>query len=310
MPLPTEVLPTDLPLSFPLHARAGGPWRTRFAPSPTGYLHLGHLVNAIHVWGMARAQGGEVLLRIEDHDRGRCRPEYERALLEDIEWLGLEADVCPHPLRQSDQSERYLAALELLAGKGLVYNCRCSRREIAEQGQPDLTDELHYPGTCRDLGLTDLDTAAKRIRLARAAISFDDLRLGPQLQEPWRQCGDLLVRDRHSLWTYQFCVVVDDIAHDIDVVIRGEDLLSSTGRQIQLAAFMGRAEPPAYLHHTLLRHPDGSKLGKARRDTPIRELRAAGSTAAELFGEAALRAGLLKSAVSLEARDLPSLFAS
>lgn len=251
-----------------------------------------------------------MLLRIEDHDRGRCRPEYERALLEDMEWLGLDADVYPYPVRQSDQSERYQAALELLAGKGLVYNCRCSRREIAEQGQPDLTDELHYPGTCRNLGLTDQDTAAKRIRLARAAISFDDLRLGPQLQEPWRQCGDLLVRDRHSLWTYQFCVVVDDIAHDIDVVIRGEDLLSSTGRQIQLAAFMGRAEPPAYLHHTLLRHPDGSKLGKARRDTPIRELRAAGSTAAELFGEAALRAGLLKSAVSLEARDLPSLFAS
>ncbi len=310
MPLPTEVPATGLRLSLPLHAKAGGPWRTRFAPSPTGYLHLGHLVNAIHVWGMARAHGGEVLLRIEDHDRGRCRPEYERALLEDLEWLGLEADVYPYPVRQSDQNERYLAALKLLAAKGLVYNCHCSRREIAEQGQSGLADELYYPGTCRELGLTDQDTPANRIRLAQVAISFDDLRLGPQLQEPWRQCGDLLARDRHALWTYQFCVVVDDMAHKIDVVIRGEDLLPSTGRQIQLAELMGRAEPPAYLHHTLLRHPDGIKLGKVRRDTPIREMRAAGSTAAQLLGEAALRAGLLKSPGSLESRDLPSLFVS
>jgi glutamyl-tRNA synthetase/glutamyl-Q tRNA(Asp) synthetase len=293
-------------------------WRTRFAPAPTGHLHLGHLVNALHVWGLARAFGGEVLLRVEDHDGTRCRPEYERALLDDLDWLGLEADRCTtrtfrdeavaHEARQSNQSPRYLAALTQLEQQGLVYVCRCTRREIAQLVPHAPGDEPCYPGTCRAAEVRTAEALARRVRLAPHIVHFDDLRLGLLSQEPAAQCGDLLVRDRHGQWTYQFAVTVDDLAHDIDVVIRGEDLLASTGRQLQLAALLGRPRPPMFLHHTLLVHADGTKLSKATGDTALGDLRRAGLTPAELFGAAAHRAGLRCAPQSIAARDVASLF--
>jgi len=305
---------------------AQGPWRTRFAPAPTGYLHLGHLVNAVCVWGVARAHGGEVLLRIEDHDRTRCRPEFEAALLEDLEWLGFEPDLHPvssfrvepgatntrtstlHPARQSDQERRYATALGHLASRDLVYACACTRRDIARLVPRAPGEEARYPGTCRDL-LVDPDAHfARRVRLPDVAVSFDDLRLGVVTQHPAQQCGDLLVRDRHAQWTYQFAVVVDDLTHAIDVVIRGEDLLASTGRQWVLASLLGRDTPPLTLHHALLVHADGSKLSKANRDTSLRELRAAGWSAERLIGEAAHRAGLLPTARALPAHAVGELF--
>ncbi len=299
---------------------APGGWRTRFAPAPTGYLHLGHLVNAMHVWGVARAFGGKVLLRIEDHDRTRCRSEYETALLADLSWLGFEADVHSvasfqarpagqaHPARQSDQQTRYDVALSQLAARGLVYTCRCTRREIADRVPHVAGEEPCYPGICRGLAIPDEVSWARRVRLEPEELTFDDLRLGAQVQHPSRQCGDLLVRDRHGQWTYQFAVVVDDMAHAVDVVIRGEDLLISTGRQMQLASLLGRLAPPLFLHHGLLVHPDGRKLSKANRDTALRELRQAGVTAASLLGEAAVRAGLIPRHRSLLAADVPELF--
>ena len=301
-------------------AEGGRPWRTRFAPAPTGYMHLGHLVNAMHVWGIARAHGGEVLLRVEDHDRTRCRPEYEAALLEDLEWLGFEADIHPvssfrgapqglsHPARQSQQGGRYASALHRLDADRCVYACRCTRRDIAQLVPHAPGEEPRYPGICRDLRVADAESWARRVRLDPATFSFDDLRLGPQSQSPWRQCGDVLVRDRHGQWTYQFAVVVDDLIHDVDVIIRGEDLLTSTGRQLQLASLLGRETAPLFLHHTLLVHADGSKLSKANRDTALRDLRADGATAAALLGEAAVRAGLLSAHRSLTALDVPALF--
>jgi glutamyl-tRNA synthetase/glutamyl-Q tRNA(Asp) synthetase len=289
-------------------------WRTRFAPAPTGYLHLGHLVNALHVWGIARAHGGTVLLRIEDHDGTRCRPEYEAALLEDLEWLGLHADHFPastfradgaqheahheaqheaqHEARQSNQSARYASALARLDARGLVYACRCTRRDIARLVPHEPGEEPCYPGTCRTAQVPAEESFARRVRLEPSRIAFDDLRLGTMVHEPHRQCGDVLVRDRHAQWTYQFAVTVDDDRHDIDLVIRGEDLLASTGRQLQLAALLGRTRPLRFLHHTLLVHPDGSKLSKASGDTALRELRAAGLRAEQLLAEAARRAGL------------------
>jgi glutamyl-tRNA synthetase/glutamyl-Q tRNA(Asp) synthetase len=284
-------------------------------------MHLGHLVNAMHVWGIARAHGGEVLLRIEDHDRTRCRPEYETALLDDLEWLGLEADIHPvssfraipsgrdHPSRQSDQTSRYASALHRLTADHLVYACRCTRRDIAQLVPHAPGEEPRYPGICRDRHVDDAESWARRVRLDPTTFDFHDLRLGPQVQAPWQQCGDVLVRDRHGQWTYQFAVVVDDLTHGVDVVIRGEDLLTSTGRQLQLASLLGRESAPLFLHHTLLVHADGSKLSKANRDTSLRDLRSDGATAEGLLGEAAVRAGLLSTHRSLTALDLPFLFA-
>lgn len=296
------------------------PWRTRFAPAPTGFLHLGHLVNAMHVWGLAHAYGGRVVLRIEDHDRTRCRPEYEAALLDDLDWLGLEPDVYPtasfrrtlagelHPARQSDRNVHYENALASLGQANLVYACRCTRGGIAQLVSHEPGREPLYPGTCRSAGVTDATGVSQRVILEGATFVFDDLALGRQVQEPWHECGDIVVRDRNNQWTYQLAVVVDDIGHEIDVVIRGEDLLASTGRQLQLASLLGRDRPPQFLHHTLLLHPDGSKLSKANRDTSLRDLRAAGVSAAALLGEAAVRAGLMAKPTSMMSTDMPSLF--
>ncbi len=304
-------------------ATLGRPWRTRFAPAPTGSLHLGHAVNAVWVWGLARAFGGRVLLRIEDHDRGRCRPEYEHGLLDDLEWLGLEPDEGTLPsfrhgrsaYRQSDQSAVYADAL---AGIGRansdtlgdrVYACQCSRRDIAAVAGDVTNRETPYPGTCRTAAIDDAQVLARRVRLDASPERFDDLRLGEQQQVPAEQCGDVLVRDRHGDWTYQWCVVVDDDRQRVDIVVRGEDLLESTGRQIALARLIGRAAPPRYLHHPLVLRPDGAKLSKAGRDTGLSDMRAAGVSAENVLGMAAHASGILDKPMSVRAADLASLVA-
>ena len=258
---------------------------TRFAPSPTGYLHLGHVASALWVWGVANALDARVLLRIEDHDRGRCRPEYERALLQDLEWLGLRPDL--GPVRQSDAEPAYRAALALLQRRGLVYACDCSRRIIAADGRDVADEESRYPGRCRDRGLAPGPGRGLRLRLEPGVECFTDALLREQRQDPAVQCGDLLLRDRNGNWTYQFAVVVDDLRQGIDLVVRGQDLLGSTGRQIALARLLGREQPPVFLHHPLIYRVDGAKLSKASGDTGIRDLRAAGATPAEVLGRAA-----------------------
>lgn len=314
---------------------------TRFAPAPTGYLHLGHAANAIWVWGIARAFGGRVLLRVEDHDRGRCRLAFETALLDDLDWLGLVPDGAgtaafragPTPQRQSDNTARYDARLLALEARGLAYPCICSRAEIAraggsvatapEQAQPEYASpehtppenpspdhqELRYPGTCRTRAVDPAVTAARRVLISAGQLEhFDDLRLGPQSQDPDLQCGDLLARDRHGNFTYQFAVVVDDLEQGVDLVIRGEDLLASTGRQLRLGSLLGRTKPPQFLHHPLLRHPDGRKLSKSAHDTGLRELRAAGHTRDQLLGLAAHLSGLVDSPRALPPDALAGLF--
>jgi glutamyl/glutaminyl-tRNA synthetase len=309
---------------YPVHAWPGrlslAPgWRTRFAPAPTGYLHLGHVVNAVHVWGLARALDGRVLLRLEDHDRTRCRPEYERALLDDLAWLGFEPDAPmpavfragATPFRQTDNEPAYERALTALQAAGHVYPCTCSRRDVLMASGPVAEgQEPCYAGTCRRAPRDPEVTRARRVRLAAADVAFDDARLGEQRQRPAHQCGDVLVRDRFGHWTYQFAVVVDDRDQQVDVIIRGEDLLPSTGRQVLLARLLGRVDPPRYLHHALLRHPDGRKLSKAAGDTSVRERRAAGASPEWLIGEAAHRAGLLASPRPIPARDVAALFAA
>ena len=289
---------------------------TRFAPSPTGYLHLGHVANAIWVWGLARALGGRVLLRIEDHDRGRCRPEYERALLEDLEWLGLQPDVgMPEtlragrsPYRQSDADDAYGAVLDRLGRDGLLFGCDCTRKDIASTEGDVFNEETRYPGRCRGRGLPLTPGIGVRLRIEPAVERFVDARLGARAQDPAHQCGDLLLRDRVGRWTYQFAVAADDLRHDVDLVIRGEDLLESTGRQIRLGRLLGRAVPPVFLHHPLIRKPGGEKLSKAAGDTGIRELRAAGAPRAVVLGRAAALTGLARRAEPIEPADLAKLF--
>lgn len=273
---------------------------TRFAPSPTGHLHLGHLVNAIYVWGAARASGGKVLLRIEDHDRERARPEYEQSILADLAWLGFVADLPPLELltrdpavaRQSARTERYEAALRRLEAGGLVYWCDCSRARIQRESGTS-GGELRYDGRCRTRGLGPGPDRGVRVRMDPGEERFDDLLLGPQAQDPSRQSGDVLVRDRVGQWTYQFAVTVDDTLDGITHVIRGRDLLASTGRQIRLARLLGRETPPRFAHHPLILGDDGAKLSKSRSDTGIRELREAGLSPEAVLGRAAHAAGLI-----------------
>jgi glutamyl-tRNA synthetase/glutamyl-Q tRNA(Asp) synthetase len=275
--------------------------RTRFAPAPTGYLHLGHVANALYVWRTARERGASVLLRIEDHDRQRCRQEYEVALLEDLEWLGFRPDIGgieefrrgPSPCRQSDSDRSYEDALQQLQAAGHhLYACDCSRKDEATLAAPSEGGGRPYGGRCRDRGLSPGPGLGLRVVLPPSVERFDDLRLGPQVQEPARQCGDLLLRDRLGNWTYQFAVVVDDLRQEIDLVVRGEDLLDSTGRQLLLARMLGRPAPPQFLHHPLILKPGGEKLSKGNRDTSVRDLRAAGVSRNEVLGRAAEAVGI------------------
>jgi glutamyl-tRNA synthetase/glutamyl-Q tRNA(Asp) synthetase len=249
---------------------------TRFAPAPTGYLHLGHAASAVWVWGMARALGGKVLLRVEDHDRSRCRGEYERALLDDLEWLGLAPDLGgvahyrngPSEYRQSDRGELYDRELRRLVGAGLTFACDCSRRRIQKGGGDVPNVETRYDGRCQERHLVAGHGLGVRVRMDPGVERFVDLRLGHQEQTPADQCGDLLVRDRLGQWTYQFAVAVDDWLEGVDLVVRGEDLLPSTGRQLRLARLLGRTTVPRFLHHPLILSPGGAKLSKARPRPP------------------------------------------
>ena len=268
---------------------------SRFAPAPTGFLHLGHVVSAALVWRETRARGGRVLLRIEDHDRQRSRRGFEAAIVEDLAWLGFEADA--PLLRQSERGAMYESAVERLRAAGLVYACACSRADVARAsrgGDPErvaLPSEIPYPNTCRDRGLPESPGCGLRVRLDPTVERFVDLRHGPTEQKPSAQCGDLLIRDREGNWTYQFAATVDDFVQGVTLVIRGDDLLASTGRQIQLARLLGRAEPPQFLHHPLIMKTAVHKLSKSDHDTGIRELRAAGWTPARVIEHALHLAG-------------------
>jgi glutamyl-tRNA synthetase/glutamyl-Q tRNA(Asp) synthetase len=253
------------------------------------------VVNAIYVWGVARALKGRVLLRIEDHDRLRSRPQFD-----DLDWLGFEADAGRTPLvRQSQRQTMYEAALQQLRRAYLVYACACSRKDIGGE---------RYPNICRTAGLEERPDRGLRVAIGEGIETFADGLLGPQQQSPVDDCGDLLLRDRDGHWTYQFAVTVDDARDGITLVIRGADLLSSTGRQIRLARMLGRSEPLLFLHHPLILKPSGEKLSKASGDSGVRELRAVGASPAEVIGRAAAAVGLLPEARPIRADEVSDLF--
>ncbi|HEY2907225.1 MAG TPA: glutamate--tRNA ligase family protein [Vicinamibacterales bacterium] len=281
---------------------------SRFAPAPTGFLHLGHVVNAIYVWGVTRARGGRVLLRIEDHDRQRSRRSYEKAILGDLEWLGFVAD--EDAVRQSERTEVYEDALNKLRAAGLVYACNCSRRDFESSSESLPTSALserRYPGTCAGKRLAESPGRGVRVRLAPSVERFTDLRLGAQEQRPSDQCGDLLAKDRQGNWTYQFAATVDDYVQGVTLVIRGEDLLSSTGRQLQLARLLGRTAPPEFLHHPLVMKSATQKLSKSDGDTGIRELRERDWKPGDVIGHAAWLAGLVGKSQSLDPTEVSTV---
>jgi glutamyl-Q tRNA(Asp) synthetase len=276
---------------------------TRFAPSPTGRLHLGHVLSALYVWAGARAFDGLVLLRIEDHDRERSRPEFEQGILDDLSWLGLVPDLglehgaVLREFRQSDCLERYEADLQLLIDAGLAYACECSRAQIKAQ-HPQSGDELFYPGTCRDKkiqhGVKKSQHGVRcgwRMRLPADSVVFDDLLLGAQLQQPSEQCGDFLLRERNGNFSYQFAVVSDDLQHGVDLIVRGQDLTASTGRQLLLRDALAKLKgihlkPLMFCHHPLLLDQHGAKFSKSAGSQSIDSLRASGVSAEAVIAEA------------------------
>jgi len=293
---------------------------TRFAPSPTGHLHLGHVASAIFVWGIAGSCGVRVLLRSEDHDQSRARRPYELSIFKDLAWLGLAhantefTALNISDFRQSDATARYHAAVAALKKSYLVYGCDCSRQQISRETlayqEKTPPPELCYSGRCRTRGL-DLDQPGIgwRVAVEDHTQTFNDLLIGWQQQQPARQCGDLLLRDRHGHFTYNFAVVVDDMHHGINLVIRGQDLTAATGRQLWLTAALG-GNPTAmqYLHHPLIKDQKGQKLSKRIDSEGLAARRARGESPQMVIGLAAWMIGLQKSPQPISAADLPSLF--
>lgn len=254
---------------------------TRVAPSMTGYLHLGHLYHLLWVYAFAKRMGVPVCLRIEDHDRSRARPAYEKALFADLAAFGIvwQGDV----LRQQNDLTFYDQQLAILEEAGLVYGCRCSRRELTKL-QPADASELFYPGRCSEKKLP-LEGYTVRFRVTPGRMKFKDERLGWQEHVPAQQCGDFAIRDRTGQYTYQFCCVCDDIRQKIRHVVRGEDVLPSTGRQLQLFDAFNEP-PPSYLHHPLLYDEAGNKLSKRRLAASLRSRLEGGVLPEQLLAEA------------------------
>ncbi|QPM89522.1 tRNA glutamyl-Q(34) synthetase GluQRS [Pseudooceanicola algae] len=276
--------------------------RTRFAPSPTGPLHLGHAYSALFAADLAARNGGDFLLRIEDIDRSRARPEWEAQIYDDLHWLGLD---WPQPvMRQSDRLPAYRDALQQLWDLGLLYPCTCNRRDIAaaleapqEGGAPVLgPDGLVYPGTCRPAPAPDGAMPADvplRLNTARALsapLSFTETGAGPkgetgQIALPHARMlqgiGDVVLARRDMGTSYHLSVVVDDAAQGITDVVRGQDLFEATAIHVLLQSLLGLAQP-RYHHHALIRDETGKRLAKRDDARAIAAYRAEGLSPAQV----------------------------
>ena len=284
----------------------------RFAPTPSGRMHLGNVFSALLAWLSAKSMGGEVLLRIEDLDTVRCTAQHTALLRDDLNWLGLRWD-CEQPC-QSSQSARYAAILEDLRQCALAYPCWCSRADIEHAANAPHASDGHtiYPGTCRTLSAAErAERMAKkaplwRLRVPDETISFTDGHFGPYSENLAAACGDFILRRADGIFAYQLAVVADDIAAGVTQVVRGRDLLSSTPRQLFLYRLLG-AEPPKYYHIPLLTAADGRRLSKRDRDLDLGLLRQR-FTAEQLIGKLAHAAELTDSEEPCTAEDLIPLF--
>jgi glutamyl-Q tRNA(Asp) synthetase len=271
---------------------------TRFAPSPTGYLHLGHVRSSWEGWHAARAAGGRFLLRIEDIDQGRCRAEFEAAIREDLEWLGLDWD--GDVRRQSEHFGDYRAALARLDAARLLYPCFCTRKEVQAEiaragGAPQGEERPVYPGTCKRLSA---DERAERIAAdADYALRLDVAaalaRTGPlewieqsrRVAADPEALGDVVLARKDVPTSYHLAVTVDDALQGVTLVTRGADLFASTHIHRLLQALLG-LPVPAYRHHPLLTDAGGKRLAKRDRALTIRAMREAGMTPAEILKKA------------------------
>ncbi len=300
------------------------PVRGRFAPSPTGEMHIGNARTALAAWLAVRAQRGRLVMRIEDLDPPRVVPGAEARIMDDLRWLGLDWDEGPDvggpfgPYRQSERRDVYEEAVVALERQGRVYGCTCTRRELrgllsAPHGPG--TDGPAYPGTCRARGIrrgvpyaSVVHQCSWRFRLpADGMIDFVDALHGPQRQDIGEVVGDFVVQRADGLFTYQLAVVVDDAAMGITDVVRGGDLLLSTPRQIALQRALGYSQP-RYAHVPIVTTPSGERLAKRDRPAMVRALRESGMRAESLVGILAHSLGLTETTSPVRASELVDLF--
>ena len=294
----------------------------RFAPSPSGRIHLGNILCCLLAWLSARQKGGRVILRIEDLDTARCPLRYGEQMCRDIQWLGLDWDEGPviggpsGPYEQSRRTALYQAALERLEAQGLLYPCFCTRAALHAASAPHREDgQVVYPGTCR--GLTAEQAAerarrtgrapALRLRVPEEEITFIDGHMGEYGEWLPEDCGDFLLRRSDGMFAYQLAVVVDDAAMGVTEVVRGADLLASTPRQLLLYRLLG-LEAPAFYHFPLLLGSDGQRLSKRNADAGLDAL-GERYTASEILGKLAYLAGFNPSAEPRSGESLLADFA-
>ena len=280
----------------------------RFAPSPTGFLHEGHLLSALYVWAAAKKWDLKIHLRIEDHDQGRARKEYIDGIREDLSWLGFKYD---SESIQSSHFDFFQKVLDKLTAKGFVYPCTCSRKQLQSENPISETGEVIYQGKCSHvIARSESDKAiycsephSLRIVIPDKVINWHDERLGDFSENPQKQCGDFPIRDRDGFWTYQFAVCIDDLTEGITHIVRGEDIRNSTARQIALSQLISDTcqgdlpipayTRPLYLHHPLIVDSSGKKLSKREHAYSRRQDKDAGKTAQEILGQILYKAGFL-----------------
>ena len=275
----------------------------RFAPSPSGRLHLGNLACSLLAWLSAKSQGGRIVLRIEDLDAERCPRIYADLLEQDLDWLGLAWDEGgstggPNgPYYQSECAEIYTASYKKLEERGLVYPCFCSRAQLHAASAPHRSDgQVIYAGTCRGLTPAEIAERSKtrapawRVQVPDEVIAFEDGHMGHYEENLARDCGDFFLRRADGVFAYQLAVVVDDALMGVDEVVRGSDLLSSTPRQLWLYRELGLT-PPKFYHLPLLLASDGRRLSKRDGDQSLENLRAK-YTPEEIIGKLAFACGL------------------
>ena len=282
----------------------------RFAPSPTGRMHLGNVFSALLSWLSAKSQGGTWLLRIEDIDPQRSRREYADQIMDDLLWLGLPWDEGPY--YQSRRGDIYARCLDMLAARGMTYPCYCTRADILTTQAPHESDgRVVYKGTCRHLppGARQ-GPAATRMKVpprGEGTVTFCDGHYGRHTVDLGAQCGDFIVRRKDGAWAYQLAVVADDALMGISEVVRGRDLLLSSPQQIYLARQLG-FEPPRFTHLPLLCNTAGQRLSKRDKSMDMGALRAR-YTPGEIIGRLAHAAGLQADDTPVTAGELVATFA-
>ena len=289
-----------------------GPCVGRFAPTPSGRMHLGNVFSALMAWASARSQNGSFILRIEDLDVRAHNPQYTSYLLDDLQWLGLTWD--KGPFYQSKRTELYQEALLRLQQQELLYPCFCSRADLHAAQAPHVSDGTYiYAGTCRNLSHTKREELSKhkipatRLRVPSKTYTFKDRVYGPITQNLAESCGDFIVQRADGVFAYQLAVVIDDADMGITEVVRGSDLLSSTPRQLYLQDVLGLSHPQ-YAHLPLLVAPDGKRLSKRNRDLDLGTLRSHRKTPEEILGFLAYCVGLAEKEEPLSAVQVASRF--